>query len=75
MNDFEKEAAKIAEEISKEKQFDLIKVYFRCYNFPEEKELLHVELLTDFENFIKDPKKKADFISLLKATIKSLEKL
>ena len=73
MSDFKEEAEKIRELIATEVELDLLKVFFKSYKFPEEKELLHIDFLKDYNDWIKEKNNAQQLSNLLRKVADSIE--
>lgn len=77
MSDFKEEykdeAEKIKELIAAEVELDLLRVFFKSYKFPEEKELLHIDFLKDYGGWISKEGNAQKLISILRTLANSVE--
>ena len=71
---YKEEAEKLKELIASEVELDLVRVFFKSYKFPEEKELLHIDFLKDYGDWIIEEGNAQKLISILRALANSVEK-
>ena len=72
--EYKKEAEKLKELLASEVELNLLRVFFKSYKFPEEKELLHIDFLKDYGDWISGEGNAKKLISLLRAAANSIEK-
>ena len=74
MSDFKEEVEKLRKLKATEVELDLLRIFFKSYKFPEEKELLHIDFLKDYGAWINGEGNAKKLISLLRAVADSIEK-
>ena len=71
--EYKNEAEKIRELIATEIELDILRVFLKSYKFPTEKELLHIDFLKDYGDWITKEGNAQQLSSLLRLTASSLD--